>query len=555
MTQQNPTANTSNVTVSQGSDQKQIPLVEGQSLLKTLFMSALAVPADCGGQAICGKCQVRILDAAPPPPTKIDSRHISPKNLEAGFRLACQVIPRPGMRVELPAIHPQPEWRSFLPEELADIPIANGVHSSKPGYGLAIDLGTTHIRITLWDLAKPGRVAGRIGLNPQMQYGSDILNRLTLAQESPVLAKYLGQMVIRTLARAITAMLNQVMIPSDKITTCAVVGNTAMLSLFTCVNYNALLDPKSWIEVIDFQPRNFNSLIRAWGLATNAKINVYPALGGFVGSDLWAGILSTALTEGPPGSLLIDYGTNSELALWDGDKLHITSTAGGPAFEGSGILCGMPAQSGAIYRVTPATSPASEFELSVVGGGTPQGICGAGMIDAIATLFGQGRLDKIGRFVPPAVKEIVIAATMPAITISTQDIDTFQRAKAAIAAGMVWLCHRAGIPMNRLRRVCISGAFGQLIHIGNARDIGLLPPISADLIENHANSALTGCEMMMLQDDAGRQTVPAGLSLQVYNVAEDAAFETLFIENLYIQQMVGYSSSDLPMGGLDSEHA
>src|SRR6185369_12505788 len=157
---------------------------------------------------------------------------------------------------------------------------------------------------------------------------------------------------------------------------------------------------------------------------------------GFVGSDLLAGLLALSFLERAPGTLFLDFGTNTEMALWDGSSLLVSSAAGGPAFEGNGLRCGMPAEAGAIHAV--ALDPATgELSLQVLAGAAPAGICGSGLLDLVACLLRAGKLTSTGSFaVGNSGTGFPVAPGPPAISLQKQDIDVFQRAKGAVLAGI-----------------------------------------------------------------------------------------------------------------------
>jgi uncharacterized 2Fe-2S/4Fe-4S cluster protein (DUF4445 family) len=295
-----------------------------------------------------------------------------------------------------------------------------------------------------------------------------------------------------------------------------------------------LLQPENWTRPIDCQPQDTNFLRDAWGLASDTDVRLIAPLGGFIGSDLLAAVLATRLVEQQAGSLLIDFGTNSEMALWDGNTLHVTSAAGGPAFEGSGISCGMPGEAGAIFRVQ---QDSEGFAFRVLGETVPQGLCGSGLVDAVAWLRRNGKLDKVGRFTDRDSTGFMLHEGEQRIALLGSDIDVLQRAKAAIGGGVGWLCQQAGILLSGLHRVYACGAFGHLLDVDNAQQIGLLPSVRPEEVRLESNAALAGCEMLLLST-AGEQTLNALLTRsKVYNLAEDAAFEPLFVNNLYLQPM------------------
>ena len=218
------------------------------------------------------------------------------------------------------------------------------------------------------------------------------------------------------------------------------------------------------------QPETWASVL---GIHPEATVEVISPLAGFVGSDLLAGVLATRLTE-QPGSLLIDFGTNSEMALWDGQTLWVTSAAGGPAFESCGMQCGMPAEPGAIYRFG-GSQDSGELHFQVLGGCEAKGFCGSGLVDLIGCLRDSGELTSTGGFGSHRHKTgYAIPRTNPVIRLTKKDVDTFQRAKGAIGAGISAMLARAQISTTELSRICVCGVFGQNLNVRNAQRIGLL---------------------------------------------------------------------------------
>lgn len=526
------TGRTATITVHTRHGDTRVPVLPGAKLRDLLDEAGLPVRADCGGQALCGLCLVQLAESAEIPPTQGELNRLKPEQLARGIRLSCQIEVRPGMHVTLRNPARTTGWRPLREDEYCPLPIPAKPKSSGARFGLAIDLGTTHIRLTLWDLHLGRRLAGRTGLNPQTAHGADVLTRLMVADHSPKLASRLSMLVVNAVREALAGMTQEAGIQPGEIGRVDVVGNTAMLALLAGKNHHLLMDPAQWTGMIDCQPGNTHFFSHAWQLAEGAKIQFLPPMGGFVGSDLLAGVVATRLMEGPPGSLLIDFGTNSEMALWDGELLRVTSTAGGPAFEGSGISCGMPAEDGAIYRVG-VSDPG--FDLAVVGNGPARGICGSGLVDAMAGLRRTGMLDKVGRLKDAGQAGIALTRTEPPVTLNAADIDVFQRAKAAIGAGVSWLCGEAGIRPGELQRVCVCGAFGRLLDVANAQEIGLLPAVPSGRIELNANTALAGCEILLLAADSLQLQTAVQSRAQVFNMAEDMVFESLFVQHLYVQ--------------------
>lgn len=469
------------------------------------------------------------------PFTEGERLRLSGALLNEGWRLACQVKPMASLIVDIDASVIPKQWRLLRDDEYCSWVHPFTRRSSSMRYGVAVDLGTTHIRLSLCDIAEGKRLTGRVGINPQVGYGADVLTRLMEALRSKAMADEIGGVARAAIGDALKAAATQSSIDLPDIDEVCLVGNTAMMSLLSGKNTALLLQPEYWTKRLDIQPEDTGLLQQAWGLAEHAFIQFIAPLGGFIGSDLLMGIIATRLIEQPAGSLLIDFGTNSEIALWDGAKLRVTSTAGGPAFEGSGITCGMSGEAGAVYRLR--TVHDYVFELGVIGGGKPRGVCGSGLVDAVSWLRRRGMLDKLGRFRGDMREGFVLSESDPRIVLKSSDIDVFQRAKAPIAAGVSRLCNQAGISVDELSQVYASGAFGRLLDVTNAQEIGLLPPVPINRVYLEGNTALAGCEELLLSAD-GACTLAAVLSVvEVYNMAEESDFERLFVENLYIQPM------------------
>ena len=523
------------VTVLTPYGESQLRFQTGATLRDILISGGFVVGSACGGNAACGQCQVRVAESGSIPFTLTERLRLSGAQLSEGVRLACQLTPDADLHVSIEPPVTEMGWRPLRADEYsADaFPFTPGVTAAR--HGVAIDLGTTHIRLTVWDLLTGERIAGRTGLNPQGSYGTDVLTRLMMASRSSEAAREMGGLVERAIAEALAGIAAQTALRLCDVGMVLVVGNSAMLSLLAGMNYTQLLLPENWTRRMDCQPQDTAFLCDAWGLGGDVAIRFITPLGGFIGSDLLAGVVATRLIEQPAGSMLIDFGTNSEIALWDGQTLHVTSTAGGPAFEGCGISCGMPGEAGAIYRMEQGDS--NGFAIRVLGEVEPMGLCGSGLVDAVAWLRRNGKLDKVGRFTDCDSTGFVLHEGERRIELRRSDIDVLQRAKAAIGGGVCWLCQRAGLSLEELGQVHACGAFGHLLDVGNAQQIGLLPPVPPVAVRMQGNAALAGCEALLVSTDANKVLDAVLAVSKVYNLAEDVGFESLFVENLYLQPM------------------
>jgi len=401
----------------------------------------------------------------------------------------------------------------------------------------AVDLGTSEIRVSLWDMGAQQRIALAAEANPQSAFGSDVLSRLTAAAESPAQAAEIGRFAGNAIAALLRKLCRERDIPLSAIRVIMIVGNTAMLTLLTGEGYRDLLRPGMWRREIACGFADTAAAAKAWGLDPSCGIELVQPLAGLVGSDLTAGIHATRLTDGPSGSLLIDFGTNTEIALWDGNRIWATSAAGGPAFEGCGISAGMPAVDGAVQRVE-WSDASGFFSLGVIGNGPPKGICGSGLVDAAVGLLRRGMLTKAGRFKGDASGWTKVQLDdQGAIAVTGRDIDALQRAKAGVAAAQKCLMAQAGTDISGIRRVCVAGAFGNYLNVGNAQVIGLLPPVGGQDVEFCGNTALAGCEMLL--SGVAPLTVPAYWHPTVVNMSHVRAYEDMFVESLYLEPWQG----------------
>lgn len=511
-----------------------LPFEHGANLRDILLAGGFTVRSACGGNGACGQCQVHLTESGQIPFTQSERMRLSGMQLSAGARLACQINPSTDLHIQIDQPVAHMAWRPLRDDEYGE-PVTYTSRKTRARYGVAIDLGTTHIRLTLWDMVAHKRIVGLAGLNPQGSYGADVLTRLMEANRSVDAVRGMGHLVTRAIAEVMALIAAGASINLREVGEVLVVGNTAMLSLLSGVNHDLLLQPENWTRRIDCQPEESGGFLDAWGIARDATIRLVTPLGGFIGSDLLAGILSTRLIEQPPGALLIDFGTNSEMALWDGEHLLVTSTAGGPAFEGCGISCGMPGEAGAICHV--AQEASDGFSIQVLGNVAPLGLCGSGLVDAVAFLLRNHRLDKVGRFIDRDSEGFVLAEGPHRVVLKRGDIDVLQRAKAAVGGGVRWLCQQAGMKTSQLTQVFACGAFGRLLDVSNAQQIGLLPKVPLSAVKLEGNTALTGCEALLLSKHGEETMQKAIAASQIFNLAEDSDFETLFVESLYLQPM------------------
>jgi len=508
----------------------------GLSVREALDCTALRVRAACGGTGSCGACTVRLLAGRVNALTTAEYLKLAVEERSQGLRLACQLRLEGDAEIELEFPAPPSVWKSIAVEDLWPIDLRLP-DLTQHIYGVAVDLGTTHVRVSLWDRKRGVRLASRRGPNPQQAFGADVLNRLAAARNtvhSMELAKLARDAVVDAVRDMLGRDLGEVTPLLAEIGRVVIAGNTAMLALLTGRGGEALLDPENWQRSVDCQPADVPAWRRDWHMP-NARIEVLPAVAGFVGSDLLADLVATRLADGPPGSMLLDVGTNAEIALWDGHKIHVTSVPGGPAFEGGGVRHGMPAEPGAISAVR-ASADGQRVELEVIGGAEAKGFCGSGLLDAMAVLLQRGVLKSSGRFaVPPGPAGYLLDPRNSHTAITGNTVDAFQRAKAATAAAMAVLLEQAGMNWGQITRLCVCGAFGDQLNIVNAQALGLLPPVSASVVELYAEATLGGCEWILLSDPFEHSVIQLARSLTIINVTLVIWYEDRYIEELRLR--------------------
>ena len=406
--------------------------VERGSLLRS-SLAAYGVDLPCGGARACGGCGIRVLIGGPAV-TSWDRDVFSRAELADGWRLACRMRADTDMQLAI--------GDTATPILTDESPIAGG---KRQGLGIAIDLGSTTIAAQLIDRASGAIVGVRTGLNPQMAQGADVMSRVRFALGSKDLTDairgYLGDMVGDLAA-------------GREIAEVILVGNTVMHHLFAGLD----VEPLSHVPFASptLGEQRFQSADLGWPLSDVTPIRFLPCLGGFVGSDILAGIVAVDICRDGALRALVDLGTNGEIALGNCDRVLVASTAAGTAFEAGCIHNGMRAANGAIAHVTVDTD--GRLDCEVIGGGNPQGICGSGLVDAVASGLTLGRILPSGKIVDGS-RTFPVAGE---IALCQADVRELQLAKGAIAAGLRILLKHWGASMADIQTLYLRRGFRQL---------------------------------------------------------------------------------------------
>ncbi len=454
----------------------------------------LGVEFPCGGTALCGSCRVRVLEGSLSI-TEPDRSIFSADELANGWRLACQA------RAETPLVLECGQWRMDV---LTDDTILPG--AGKSGLGIAIDLGTTTIAAQMIDLAT-GNVHGvETALNPQASFGSDVMSRIRAALQGADMTS-----VVRLALRQMIAKLAHGR--EEEIVEVILVGNTVMHHLFCGLDVEPLSHApfhSPHLGAQSFLPHELG-----WLLSPGCGIRFERCLGGFVGSDILAGILATGISRGGDLLALVDLGTNGEIAIGNRDGVVCASTAAGPAFEAGSISMGMRASTGAISRVS---LDHGVMLATVIGDVEARGICGSGLVDVVAAGLRCGAILSSGR-VADGTKLFPVKAP---VVIYQADIRELQLAKAAIASGIKLLLKHLGADAGSLRNIYLAGAFGNYVQAESAIAIGLIEePIAR--IHASGNTALRGAKILLLS--AGEPALP---KIEHISLAADPGFQDEF---------------------------
>ena len=483
---------------------KVISATRGTPLIDILHGFGIEFP--CGGKGRCGKCKVRLLqgEILPDPEHK---RRLEELGLSEEWRLACMSRAEGDMVLEVG------QYEAMIQAD-------NTLFSFEPrqGYGAAVDLGTTSLVAQLVDLSTAKVLAVETALNPQQRWGSDLISRLesALAGNEAVLTRLIreeiGAMLLK-LTRGREISINRVVI----------VGNTVMQHFFAGSDSR----PLSFypFESPDLGIKRFRASELEWSIACD-HICFFPSIGSFVGSDILAGIHATGMQRHKEFSLLVDLGTNGEIVVGNSEKLLCASTAAGPAFEGAKISMGMLATTGAISSVT---DDMEGISCSVIGNVPAAGICGSGLIDAVAVLLDRGKLGDFG--------EILSGNSGIDLTeqvrLSAKDIQEFQLAKAAIAAGVSILLRKLGIAAEEVSQIFIAGAFGNYINLEKMVRTGMMN-FPLDRFRKLGNSALIGAKMFLFSEMEVTEEILNVTSHVGLESEQD--FQDIFVDNLSFTQ-------------------
>jgi uncharacterized 2Fe-2S/4Fe-4S cluster protein (DUF4445 family) len=576
---------------------KEARVLAGTTIFDAASWNGIAIDSTCGGHGTCKKCKVKVISGHAPI-SSVDPRAFTIEELKNGWRLACRAETREDLTIEVPPLQTRPKaalvgvgrhvilrpavqkryveldeatltdqasdlerllaamddieprvpldivrelggtlrranWKvtAVLADDLL-IDVEEG-DTSGSRHAIAFDLGTTTVVATLLDLETGQPKAVQSILNAQQPFGADVISRISAIMMDDGALEMLQRHAHETLQKLTDEVCAEAGVDPSEVYEVVVAGNQTMIQIALGI------DP----EPLSMAP--FTVVARRMPEATAADFGVtvhprapavmFPALGAYVGPDIVAGILATGITLDRRVRLFIDVGTNSEIVLGSSARTLATAAPAGPAFEAAQIRCGMRAADGAIEGVKIVEG---EVELTVIGDVAPVGLCGSGLVDAVAELLGAGILDRSGRFVLDAsdrfskIGEENVFYLSDDVFLSQRDVRELQFAKASIATGWGILCRDLGVEPEEISQVLLGGSFGSYLSAASAVKIGLVPKLPLVRIVSAGNVAGEGAKIAAL---SVTERAAANATLEEVEYVELSGrtdFNDLFIDQL-----------------------
>jgi uncharacterized 2Fe-2S/4Fe-4S cluster protein (DUF4445 family) len=596
-------------------DGAEVRVPSGTPVFDAASWNGIAIDSTCGGHGTCKKCRVRIVSGEVPV-GPLDPRAFSPDELRDGWRLACRAAARGELVVEVPPLQTRPkaalagvgrhvilrpavqkrhlvlaepsmeDQRSDLqrvldalddlePETSVEVlrSLGSVLRSSnfdvtavvadqeliglEPGdttarrFAIAFDLGTTTVVANLLDLESGQPVAVRSMLNRQQPFGADVITRISATMMDDQALTALRARAHETLGELVSEVCAEGSVDPREVYEITVCGNVTMMHLALGIDPEPLSMAPFVVSTHTFGD------VRAhdFGVEVHprAPAFVFPSLGAYVGGDIVAGMLATGITRDRRVRLFIDVGTNSEIALGSVDRVVATAAPAGPAFEAAQIKCGMRAAAGAIEGVT--ISAGEGVTLDVIGDVPPEGMCGSGLVDAVAELVHCGLLDHSGRFIPDeqaAVSHPALAQRLTkigqervfvldwrggtdperSVFLSQRDVRELQFAKASIATGWNILLSELGLGVGEITQVLLAGSFGAYLTPLSAVRIGLVPKIALPRIVSAGNVAGEGAKIAALSVRERAEAHSILREVEYVELSGRSDFNDMFVDQL-----------------------
>ena len=581
---------------------EEFEIEQGMNLYDIINQKGYQLTAYCGGEGTCKKCRVRLQPA--PELKSIEEEIFSEKEKEQGLRLACLHQVESDLEIRLdtegdinvltgtsevegrlnsgwrlvdfkpdkPKLDDQRSYLTRYLEKTGSIYIGDNLISDikaldskvqelkgiccqgellelipateeKNLLGVAVDIGTTTLVLYLYNLATGEKLAVDSMYNPQKEFGADVISRIQFANKAKENAEKLQQVLVERLNQVLTDLVAEVGAKNNDIYRIAFAGNTTMLH--TLLGFDPIDIAKSpfipnFTEGLNLSPNSIDLEINS-----KAELLLLPSISAYVGADIIGDLLATGVGENEENELLIDIGTNGEVALGNSSEIYTCSVAAGPSFEGSNISSGMAALSGAVERFKIRVDG---FDYQAINAEKPRGICGSGLLDLVAGFLEIGLISPKGKIndrdkmpeywqerFDEDEKEVVIFSEEEAvnrISLTQKDIRQLQLAKGAIKAGIEVLATRLDIKLTEIDKVYLVGGFANYLDPDNTILIGMLPEIFKGKIIQFGNGSGTGASLYLLDRDLEELVGLLKKRIKYIELSKDADFQEKFIEEL-----------------------
>lgn len=576
-----------NVTIIKGSKSFLYQVKKNENLLNVIRQNNLPIQAYCGGKRSCGKCKVRLVEGdlilsneekKLLTQTEIDNRIIlacfhevtndivisldmedNNSKIQTDYYIDCNANPKyrlininkivesadnnysvtelinNKLRLNLDYSLNSIKKLSRIDDLNDDIflltrndrKVLHASNKSIDAYGIAVDIGTTTIVVTLIDLLNTQEIGIYKNVNPQNSYGADIISRINYAMKDTKAIQ--TKLICKEITLAIRTIATENNINANDIVEIVISGNTTMMYLLEGINPKRLsVSPFTTID-LSLREYNYNELFSDDYL--NCQISLLPGISAFIGSDIIAGLSYCNILEQKGNVLFIDIGTNGEIALKINDRIICTSTAAGPAFEGSNIKCGMSSMNGAISNIKLEDNCVN---YEVIGNCTPKGLCGSALIDITSELLKNDIIDKTGKLRDN--KYTIYNNHDIDISLYQDDIRQLQLAKAAISAGINVMLDISKVSYSDIDTVYLSGGFGSNLNIESAITIGLIPKDLKNKIEILGNTSLGGCVKYLLEHNNSNNFDNIKSKCSYLELSTNTKFNNEYISNIHFNQ-------------------
>ena len=419
-------------------------------------------------------------------------------------------------------------------------------------YGLAIDIGTTTIAVYLLSLYDGSQIDVISEVNNQRNYGADVISRINYTLENPDGLKKLNASIVSQLNNIVKNIAKRNNINIDNIYDTVIVGNTTMIHLLLGIDpENIAKAPyiSGFTEAMEFNPKDI-------GFSFKSNISIMPGVSSYVGSDITAGILSSGMLESEKYSLLLDLGTNGEMAIGNKDEVITCSTAAGPAFEGANIKHGVGGILGAISKI----DLSKEEKIETIGNQPPCGICGSGVLDAVSEMIKYSLIDETGRMFDEedddfefeeyeyltkdlveidGMKQYVLAKDSKGdvISFTQKDVREVQLAKAAINAGIQILVKEKDLDFNDLEYLYLGGGFGNYMNVQSSLQIGMIPLELDGKIKSIGNCAGSGAKMYLLSKEYRNLIIDKVNTSKYIELSNRKEFQDYFVNGMMMERI------------------